>query len=172
MPRIGLLSTSDTDLLSARSSGADYTYANPAKIDIEALAPELTGSDLVVFRVLGSAQAYANELELLRQLDRPLVVLGGEQLPDASLMQHPTVPAGIAAESHRYLAQGGPENLLQLHGFLSDTVLLTGAGFEPPTEQLSWGELPRPRSEALTLPENRREIAEKLADPGNLPTVF
>jgi cobaltochelatase CobN len=167
VPRIGLLSTSDTDLLSARSSGADYSYANPAKIGIETLIPELAGSDLIVLRVLGSAQAYAHELELLGDLSRPLVVLGGEQLPDASLMQHSTVPAGIAAEAHRYLAQGGPENLRHLHGFLSDTVLLTGTGFEPPTEQLNWGDLPRP-----PLPENRREIAEKLAETGNLPTVF
>jgi cobaltochelatase CobN len=31
MPRIALLSTSDTDLLSARASGADYVLANPAR---------------------------------------------------------------------------------------------------------------------------------------------
>ena len=43
-----------------------------------------------------------------------------------------TVPVGIAAEAHRYLAEGGPANLAQLHAFLSDTVLLTGEGFEPP----------------------------------------
>ena len=28
--KIALLSTSDTDLLSARASGADYVWANPA----------------------------------------------------------------------------------------------------------------------------------------------
>ena len=31
VPRIALLSTSDTDLLSARGSGADYVVANPAR---------------------------------------------------------------------------------------------------------------------------------------------
>ena len=31
VPRIALLSTSDTDLLSARGSGADYVLANPAR---------------------------------------------------------------------------------------------------------------------------------------------
>ena len=31
MTRIALLSTSDTDLLSARTSGADYLLANPSK---------------------------------------------------------------------------------------------------------------------------------------------
>jgi len=32
MTRIALVSTSDTDLLSARASGADYRYANPGKV--------------------------------------------------------------------------------------------------------------------------------------------
>ena len=31
MTRIALVSTSDTDLLSARASGADYLYVNPSK---------------------------------------------------------------------------------------------------------------------------------------------
>ena len=34
MPRIALLSTSDTDLLSARASGADYALANPSRLDV------------------------------------------------------------------------------------------------------------------------------------------
>ena len=38
-------------------------------------------------------------------------MLGGEQTPDAELMSHSTVPVGIAAEAHRYLAEGGPANL-------------------------------------------------------------
>ena len=69
----------------------------------------------------------------------PLVVLGGEQQPSAELMELSTVPIGIAAEAHRYLAEGGPANLAQLHAFLSDTVLLTGEGFEPPAEIPAWG---------------------------------
>ncbi|CAM5737537.1 hypothetical protein SBADM41S_02573 [Streptomyces badius] len=63
---------------------------------------------------------------------RPVVVLTGEQAPDAQLMAASTVPIGIAAEAHAYLAHGGPANLEQLARFLSDTVLLTGHGFEPP----------------------------------------
>ena len=56
----------------------------------------------------------------------PVVVLGGEQTPDAELMELSTVPGGVVAEAHAYLAHGGPANLAQLHRFLSDTVLLTG----------------------------------------------
>ena len=73
---------------------------------------------------------------------------GGEQTPDAALMELSTVPIGVAAQAHVYLAQGGPENLAQLHAFLSDTVLLTGVGFEPPAEQPAWGVLPRPQPAA------------------------
>ena len=69
----------------------------------------------------------------------PVVALGGEQAPDAEMMEQSTVPAGVAAEAHTYLAQGGPANLGQLHAFLSDTLLFTGQGFDPPVELPSWG---------------------------------
>jgi cobaltochelatase CobN len=59
-------------------------------------------------------------------------------------MELSTVPIGVAADAHVYLAHGGPDNLRQLHAFLCDTVLLTGVGFEPPIEQPVWGVLPRP----------------------------
>ena len=72
-----------------------------------------------------------------------VVVLGGEQVPNAALMERSTVPVGVAAEAHRYLAEGGPANLAQLHAFLSDTVLLTGEGFEPPSVAPDWGVLDR-----------------------------
>ena len=59
-------------------------------------------------------------------------------------MSHSTVPIGVAADAHRYLAEGGPANLAQLHAFLSDTVLLTGEGFEPPIVIPTWGWSARP----------------------------
>lgn len=49
----------------------------------------------------------------------------------------------MSAQAHTYLAQGGPANLTQLYRFLSDTILLTGHGFEPPVEVPSWGRLDR-----------------------------
>ncbi|WP_198533953.1 cobaltochelatase subunit CobN, partial [Streptomyces odonnellii] len=73
----------------------------------------------------------------------PVVVLTGEQAPDAQLMEASTVPIGIAAEAHAYLAHGGPANLEQLARFLSDTVLLTGHGFEPPAAAPTWGRVER-----------------------------
>ena len=54
--RIALLSTSDTDLLSARESGADYVLANPARPGHQSMAEVIGGCDLVVGRLLGSPQ--------------------------------------------------------------------------------------------------------------------
>ncbi|MBV9023478.1 MAG: cobaltochelatase subunit CobN [Streptomycetaceae bacterium] len=144
-PRILLLSTSDTDLLSARAATGPvlYRFANPARLPLEDLPALLDGVDLVVVRLLGGLRAWQDGLDLLLADGRPVVVLTGEQAPDAQLMAASTVPVGIAAEAHAYLAHGGPANLEQLARFLSDTVLLTGHGFEAPAPAPSWGLLER-----------------------------
>ncbi|MFD8969464.1 cobaltochelatase subunit CobN [Streptomyces sp. NPDC059568] len=162
-----LLSTSDTDLLSARAAGGPvpYRYANPARLALGELPALLEGVDLVVVRLLGGLRAWQDGIDLLlgdgtaaarpdadgrpaadrpRVTSRPpVVVLTGEQAPDAQLMEASTVPIGIAAEAHAYLAHGGPANLEQLARFLSDTVLLTGHGFEPPAAAPTWGRAER-----------------------------
>ncbi|CAM3931860.1 cobaltochelatase subunit CobN [Nocardioides marinus] len=141
--RIALLSTSDTDLLSARASGADFVLANPSRPGHRSMAETIEGCDLVVGRLLGSPQDLCSGFLRVRETGMPVVVLGGEQQPSAELMELSSVPIGVAAEAHRYLAEGGPENLRQLHAFLSDTVLLTGEGFEPPVEVPQWGMVER-----------------------------
>jgi cobaltochelatase CobN len=152
VPRIALLSTSDTDLLSARGSGADYVVANPARSTHAELGEVLEGCDLIVARILGSAQLLCSGFERFRGTGKPMVVLGGEQAPDAALMELSTVPIGLAADAHVYLAHGGPGNLRQLHAFLCDTVLLTGLGFEAALEQPVWGVLPRLLSDGESRP--------------------
>jgi len=138
---IVLLSTSDTDLLSARASGADYTLANPNRVeDVPAF---LADADLVVVRILGGRRMWEDGLSAVLASGLPVVVLGGEQAPDAELMALSTVPGGVVAEAHEYLAHGGPANLRQLHAFLSDSVLLTGHGFDAPAPMPSWGHLAR-----------------------------
>ncbi|MFE0174072.1 cobaltochelatase subunit CobN [Streptomyces sp. NPDC059002] len=140
-----LLSTSDTDLLSARAAGGpvDFRFANPSRLDLAELPALLDGAELVVVRLLGGVRAWQDGLDQLTASGLPVVVLTGEQAPDAQLMASSTVPVGIAAEAHAYLAHGGPANLEQLARFLSDTVLLTGHGFEPPAAAPSWGPLER-----------------------------
>ncbi|MET8150806.1 cobaltochelatase subunit CobN [Actinoplanes sp. NPDC049668] len=150
--RLALLSTSDTDLLSARTSDAAYTWANPSRTGDAELAAIVAGADLVIVRLLGSPHDLWPGLSAVREAGTPLVVLGGEQQPSAELMELSTVPMGVAAEAHRYLAEGGPANLAQLHAFLCDTVLLTGEGFEAPVAIPPWGYAERPEPVDAALP--------------------
>ncbi|WP_446033638.1 cobaltochelatase subunit CobN [Streptomyces olivaceus] len=159
-PRILLLSTSDTDLLSARAAGGPvpYRFANPSRLPLDDLPALLDGVGLVVVRLLGGLRAWEEGLDLLLADGRPVVVLTGEQAPDAQLMAASTVPVGLAAEAHAYLAHGGPANLEQLARFLSDTVLLTGHGFEAPAPAPTWGPLERePERDAEPEPERGPE---------------
>ncbi|WP_231513272.1 cobaltochelatase subunit CobN [Mycobacterium paragordonae] len=136
-PRIALLSTSDTDLLSARASGASYRLGNPSRQPVESvLGPDVA---VVILRVLGSSAEVEDEITALRETGIPLIALGGERQPSAELMECSTVPIGLAAQAHRYLAEGGSANLAQLHAFLCDTVLLTGEGFDEPVVIPEWG---------------------------------
>jgi len=142
-----LLSTSDTDLLSARACDGEYRLGNPARLDPGDIPALVDGVDLVVVRLLGGRRAWAEGLDTLLAGPLPVVVVGGEQAPDAELMECSTVPGGVCAQAHSYLAQGGPANLGELYRFLSDTVLLTGYGFAPPAETPVWGTLERPKAE-------------------------
>ncbi|MCE7080511.1 cobaltochelatase subunit CobN [Streptomyces sp. ST2-7A] len=157
-----LLSTSDTDLLSARAAEGPvpYRFANPSRLLLEDLDELLEGTELVVVRLLGGLRAWQEGVDKLLAGPRPVVVLTGEQAPDAQLMAASTVPVGIAAEAHAYLAHGGPVNLEHLARFLSDTVLLTGHGFDPPAAAPAWGELERePRPDAPDLPADAPIVA-------------
>jgi cobaltochelatase CobN len=149
---IVLLSTSDTDLLSARASGSGYRLGNPARVAAEDVPALLDGADVVVVRILGGRRAWEEGLDAVLASGVPAVVLGGEQAPDAELMELSTVTAGIVAEAHAYLAHGGPGNLRQLARFLSDAILLTGEGFDPPAAMPVWGLLERPATPAPAAP--------------------
>ena len=139
MATILLLSTADTELLAARSADAGYRTANPARIAVGDLAALTAGADLAVARLLGGRKAWPEGIEALRRAGLPLIALGGEAAPDAELMALSTVPAGIAAQALAYLREGGRDNLRELAAFLSDTVLLTGEGFAPPSPMPQYG---------------------------------
>jgi cobaltochelatase CobN len=141
---IVLLSTSDTDLLSARASDGDYQLANPSRLDIDRLPALLDGATAVIVRILGGYRAWEDGIDAVIASGVPAIIVGGEATPDADLMKLSTVPGGIVAEVHTYLAHGGPDNLGQLARFLSDAIALTGEGFEPPQPTPTWGLLQRP----------------------------
>ncbi|HUM00321.1 MAG TPA: cobaltochelatase subunit CobN, partial [Mycobacterium sp.] len=142
-PTVLLLSTSDTDLITARSSGAPYRWANPSRLAVDELPELLDGVDVVVVRILGGYRSWQDGIDAVRASGVPAVLVSGEQSPDAELMDRSTTPAGIAVQTHLYLAHGGIVNLRQLHAFLSDTVWMTGYGFAPPVSSANWGVLER-----------------------------
>jgi cobaltochelatase CobN len=162
-----LVSTADTELLAAAASGAGYLTANPARTPAADVAELAARSDLVVLRLLGGRKAWPEGVSVLtaaggqRPANRPLVALGGEATPDAELMALSTVPAGVAAEALGYLREGGPENLRELARFLSDTVFLTGEGFDPPRPMPSYGvhQLPTPSSPSSMIMDSSGQIA-------------
>ncbi|MFE9612321.1 cobaltochelatase subunit CobN [Streptomyces sp. NPDC006012] len=140
MSTVLLLSTADTDLLAARACGASYLIGNPTRIDVaEDLPALLRRADLAVVRLLGGKRAWEDGLAALRASGVPTVLLGGESVPDAELMAESSVPSGVVAEALRYLVEGGPGNLAELARFLSDTVLLTGEGFDGPRTMPEFG---------------------------------
>jgi cobaltochelatase CobN len=131
-----LLSTADTDLLSARAvpePALPIRVANPVRDEVDP-----TGASLVVVRLLGGKRAWEGLDAFLSSVQVPVVLLGGEGL-DAELTALSTVPAGVVADAAAYFREGGVDNLRELVAFLSDTVLLTGHGFAPPVAVPAYG---------------------------------
>jgi len=130
--------------MTARASGARYRWMNPSRVVDGELDSLLDGVDVAVVRILGGYRSWQDGIDAVVGKGIPTVVISGEQAPDADLMSHSTVPAGVALQTHVYLAQGGVANLEQLHAFLSDTLLMTGFGFAPPEATPTWGVLECP----------------------------
>ncbi|GAA4510023.1 cobaltochelatase subunit CobN [Actinoallomurus oryzae] len=126
--RVLLLSTADTELLSARSAG--YLTGNPTRLALADLDALCADADAVVVRLLGGLKTWREGVEDLRRRGLPLVALGGEATPDAELMALSTVPAGVAAEALDYLREGGVGNLRELRRFL--------AGMLSPGDEEPW----------------------------------
>ncbi|MGH9076678.1 MAG: cobaltochelatase subunit CobN, partial [Acidimicrobiales bacterium] len=147
-PALLLLTNAETELLALRSvlhrlppGFPPVRGANPARLvpgATVASVPDLAGVAAVVVRLLGGRRAWEEPFDELRRrcaaAGVALVAVGGEAQPDAELAEASSVPAGIAAEVHRYLAAGGPDNLAGCMRFVADTVLMGGFGFDPPAE--------------------------------------
>ena len=100
-PTVLLLSTSDTDLITARSSGANYRCANPARQLADELPDLLTGVDLTVVRVLGGYRTWQDCIDTVTTAGVPTVVVSGEQAPDVVRERD------VADEQHRRAGHGG-----------------------------------------------------------------
>jgi len=93
-------------------------------------------SRVLVLRVLGGLGYWREELEQIHLLARAravaLVCLPGDAQPDPSLAALCTVPLAVADRAWRYCTQGGVENGAAMLRYLSDTLLGTAFGHEPP----------------------------------------
>jgi len=74
-PTVLLLSTSDTDLLTARSSGATYRWANPSRLDVDDLEDLLSGVDLAVVRILGGYRSWQDGIDAVTSSGVPAVLV-------------------------------------------------------------------------------------------------
>ena len=148
---IALLSTSDTDLLSAKNANTadmvDFRYANPTHISDALLDEIIDAADIIIVRLLGGKRAWEDGLRRIFASGTPTIIVSGELAVDAELTDISTVPAGVVTTAHTYLAEGGATNLEHLYRFLSDTILLTGHGFDEPHHMPLWGHLERPTTE-------------------------
>src|ERR1700722_6815027 len=137
-----LLTNADTELLAVRSilhrlpaGFPAVRAANPARLE---QAPDISGVAVVIVRLLGGRRSWEAPFDETRRRCQAegtaLIAVGGEATPDAELASQSTVPAGIAAQVHEYLAAGGPGNVEACLRFVSDAILLTGFGFDPPSQ--------------------------------------
>ena len=136
---IWFLTHADTELLGLRvlaetlpDGFPQVRGANPATLKG---LPDIDGSRLVIVRLFGGRQGWAQFEDLVaecRARGVPLLCFGGEALPDAEMMATSSVAGGIVTQAFDYLVQGGIANLEQMLHFVADTVLGEGFGFGPP----------------------------------------
>ncbi len=98
---------------------------------------ELPQARAVVVRVLGGRPYFADGFERLSRECRArglaFFALPGEQGLDPELTALCYAPLPLVTQVFEYFTQGGVANLVNLLRCLSDNVLLTGLGYEPPT---------------------------------------
>ena len=170
---IVFLTTSDTDILTVEGvrsdlpSGLEGVVAlNPYSLaqDDEAFGRILDGilpkANLVMARLLGGDKALGDNFPCLeaacRRLGIPLVACSGEPTRDAVFERRSTTPAVLAQTAFEYLNHGGVVNTSNLLRFLSDEVLGSDYGYEPPAPLPQDGVYRPGRLDAVPLDEYRR----------------
>ena len=145
------VTTADTEILAlsraVRELPDDFPplkVVNPNRMP-EDMTPEvlISGASMALVRLLGGRRAWEEGFDRLvracTQNGIPLLAWSGEQHADAELTAASTAPAAIVGEAFEYLRHGGVENLKQVLRFLSDTLLMSGYGFEPPSPLPEFG---------------------------------
>lgn len=143
------LTNADTELLALRTITESLPdefpalhAANPSRLTATT-PPSLQGVDCVLVRLLGGRASWKAPFDALvaeaRRARVPLLAFGGEAVADAELTAASTMPGATVARAFQYLVQGGPANLGQFMRFISDEVLGTDFGYDPPAAVPDWG---------------------------------
>lgn len=146
-PGIVLLTHADSDLAALsrcvpllpgtfpRVRGISLQGVSEPRAMVALLETELCQVRIIVVRVLGRLSGIPGWQALLHaagERRQSLLVVSGTGEPDPELDVVSTVAPAILQETLAYLQAGGPHNLAQWLRFLSDHLLLSGYGFEPP----------------------------------------
>jgi cobaltochelatase CobN len=178
-----LLTTADTEIqalaAAVRRLGDDFApvrarNANelnaPGALD-RFIKEDLPGCRALVVRVLGGRPYFADGFERLARECRSrgvaFVALPGEQALDPELTALCHAPLPLVTQVLEYFTQGGVANLVNLLKCLSDNLLLTGLGYDPPVP------LPRDGLYHPESPDGLRDLDDwrRLARRGDGPTV-
>jgi cobaltochelatase CobN len=92
-------------------------------------------AEIVIVKVLGrlsNVPGYGMLLDHVRQAGQRLLLVSGTGEPDPEFAASSTVPPQVLDDALAYLRAGGSRNLRELLCFVSDSLRLTGFGFEPP----------------------------------------
>ncbi len=149
-PSVLFLTHADTDLLTLHHALLDLppdfpaVYAvslNKIKTDehMTALLAEYgQGARIVIVRLLGGINRVPGLhqlIDLARTTGKHLLLISGTGSLDPELTAASTVSPALIHETTAYFQAGGRINFVQQLRFLADHLLLTGFGYEPPSEQ-------------------------------------
>ena len=112
-PTILLLSTSDTDLITARACGARYRWANPSRLIEGELTDLLAGADLVVVRILGGYRSWQDGIDTVVRSGVPTVIVSGEQRSDGVNSAAKVVSGAASSSAVRGSAGAGLSDAAQ-----------------------------------------------------------
>src|SRR5579885_576427 len=137
--------------------------------DVDAfLDTVLPGAEVVIARLLGGRASFAHGLDRIaahaREHDQWLICLPGTDALDPELTASSNVGVPVTHEALAYLQLGGLKNYEHLLRFLSDHLLATGFGYDPPEPQ------PRHGIYHPDVPEGTLEAWRRRADPTR-PTI-
>jgi len=145
-PVIALLSHADTDLLTLRHARQamppELRVAGASLLTVRTddqmqllVESELGAAKIIVLRLHGDVTSIHGFQRLQRHAESSgarLVVISGTGEPRAELARVSSVPLDVLDATTTYFLLGGDRNVIECFKFLSDRLLLTGFGSQPP----------------------------------------